>query len=823
MLKISKNKSDIQPWQEILPWLDLITPELVLCKDGSILAAFDYLALDPDNLDADVINDCTAQIQRSFSSFDTRFNAWFVSTKMVDKTYPKSNFENSTSGELDKVVKKHFTDNGNIFAIKHRIYISYTGNTGVSKYMDTVQSIMNAGGTSLPIAFLKAANPASMSKNAALHDLKQLQNNVNEMEMALKTFVGTVSSLKLTRLNGWDLESALVMEANIASPLTIRYKKPAGVLLDGWASQSEIEFGREQIKVTGVTGHRFVAQLALKEYPAEMTSLMLAGLLSSGIELKICHAIKFLDSDAATKEIDAAMSYFYQTQFSLVQRAMQKAFGGTMSPRPGKQELYLQCVDAKRRQMAEGLGHVMHAMVVSVYGNSIKDCESNVESIYRLFSDSSFTLIRERLNLAGSFSSMLPGQWASQIRMQLQNTEAVSDCVPLYTIDPGSPNHEYFSKEVYEEAVPAFSVFQNVQGAMSYFTPHVNQVGHLLLVAPTGGGKTTFVNFILSQFQKYKGARTIIFDRDYSCRITSELHGGSCLDMRTGEMRVNPLSALRDGSDDGLAWCREFILRRLSESNYESTAEDRTEIDTALANLQKSNQPLSLTVLATQLPKNLQLQLSEWLAGRPYGMFDSFEDDFSLSTWTCIEMKEIMAVERVARAFLDYAFRKISVSLTGAPTFIYLEEASFLLNHPAFADMIDDWLKTLRKKNAFLWMTIQSPTAVTSSKIKATLLDNVKSILLLANPRVENHREAYKENFGLTDSQVDRIKSLRPAREYMLIKDGFSRVLRTMFDENSLAYLRSEVGLQNIFIECRNSGDPDWRTNYLNRVTRRNS
>jgi type IV secretion system protein TrbE len=822
VLKNSKGTSPEAPWQEVMPWLDLVTPELMLCKDGSVLAGFDYLALDPDNLDADVINDCTSQLQRAFSSFDTRFSAWIIATKMLDKTYPHGDFENEVSQALDDIVKAQFSEGGNIYAIKHRIYISYTGNTGVNKYMDTVQAIMNDGGTSIPMAFLKAANPASASKNAALHDIKQLKNNINEMEMALKTFVGTLSSMRITRLVGWDLESALAMEANVTAPPTTKYKKPPGVLFDGWASQSEIDIGRELIKVTGVVEHRFVAQLALKEYPPDMTSLMLANLLSSGKEIKICHAIKFLDQEAATKEIDSAMDYYYLTQFSLAQRVVHKLSGGVMTPRPGKQDLYLQCVDAKRRQMADGLGHVMHAMSMSVFGHSIKDCETNVESAYRIFSDSGFSVIRERLNLAGSFASMLPGQWATQIRLQLQNTEAVSDCAPIYTLDSGSPTHEYFSLEIYKEAVAAFSVFQNVQGGKSNFTPHVNQVGHMIIVAPTGGGKTTFVNFEMSQFQRYKGARTIVFDRDYSCRITTELHGGTCLDMRTGEMNLNPLTALRDGSDDGLAWCREFILRRLSESNYESTAEDRREIDAALANLQKSSQPLSLTVLATQLPSNLKLQLGEWLVGRPYGMFDSFEDDFSLSKWTCIEMKEIMGIERVARAFLDYAFRKISVALTGAPTFIYLEEASFLLNHPAFADMIDDWLKTLRKKNAFLWMTIQSPTAVTNSKIQATLLDNVKSVLLLANPRIENHREAYKKNFGLTDQQVDRIKTLRPAREYMVIKDGFSRILRTMFDENSLAFLRSEVGLQKIFIECRDSGDPGWRANYLNQVTRRN-
>lgn len=55
--------------------------------------------------------------------------------------------------------------------------------------------------------------------------------------------------------------------------------------------------------------------------------------------------------------------------------------------------------------------------------------------------------------------------------------------------------------------------------------PHVGQVGHAILIAPTESGKTTFVNFCLSQFQKYGDVNTFIFDRDQSVKITTFLHG----------------------------------------------------------------------------------------------------------------------------------------------------------------------------------------------------------------------------------------------------------------------------------------------------------
>jgi type IV secretion system protein VirB4 len=110
-----------------------------------------------------------------------------------------------------------------------------------------------------------------------------------------------------------------------------------------------------------------------------------------------------------------------------------------------------------------------------------------------------------------------------------------------------------------------------------------------------------------------------------------------------------------------------------------------------------------------------------------------------------------MKVDRLGRAFLDHAFTSISRMLTGKPTFIYVEEASFALSNPAFLAGIDEWLKTFRKKNAFVWLTVQSPESVTgvdSEAIRATLTDNIPNILLGANPKLESHRTLYRQIFG---------------------------------------------------------------------------
>ena len=177
----------------------------------------------------------------------------------------------------------------------------------------------------------------------------------------------------------------------------------------------------------------------------------------------------------------------------------------------------------------------------------------------------------------------------------------------------------------------------------------------------------------------------------------------------------------------------------------------------------------------------------------------------------------------MGRAFLDHAFNTISRSLDGRPTFIYVEEASFALNNPAFLAGIDEWLKTFRKKNAFVWLTVQSPESVSgvdSEAIRATLTDNIPNILLGYNRKLESHRELYRKMFGLTDDQVSMIGKLRPQRDYLRIAGNTTRILGTNFSKEILALVRSEAKFQQMLDEHLQSGSRTWRDEYLKAAIR---
>lgn len=806
---------------ESLPWLCHVEKQWVLCKDGSLLTGFEYTGVDIDNADEHNTQQVMGEVQTALAALDERFYLWWTVDKRKERYYRDSIFPSDAGKKIDQNIADQYK-RGEVFTLVYRMYLLYTGETGVFAYMDNVKRMINEEQRSLPMAMLMGLNPNAMTNAATLHDARQLDQNLAAAQGGVKQFLAAHSVMAFKQLEGWALDNALLQTANVGMPTNTTYKPPIDALLDGYCSLSDIKIGREIVSVAGPNRHVFASNLTMKDYPANLHAGVMELLMAMPIEFRLTHVMRCLGQDAARKTIKEIAEFYLMTQSTFLQRVMAKATGSAPAVDPGKSEMYAECIEAMRRQNFEGLSWLHHSMTVTVIDASVQGLEQRIDDVCRIINEVPF--IRERLGLKASWASILPGQWAMQKRLMLVNAEVACDCAPLFTMGKGEDTSHHLSETI-GKPVPSLAVLRTIYGTGYNLNPHSGQVGHALLVMPTGGGKTTFANFCLAQFQRYENAQVVIFDRNLSCRIITGQLGGTHINLRSGGVKLNPMAAIKDG-ELGRLWAREFLIQRLTEGGLVTTPEDRNIIDQTILQLSASTQSMSLSTVAHLLPRRLHTALMEWLADGPYGMFDSEVDDLSLTDWTCIEMKDIMAVDRLARAFLDHAFRMIMKRLDGRPTFIYLEEASFLLNSPIFLPALEDWLKTFRKLNAFVWMTIQSPEAVSGiddERVRATLADNIPNLILGYNKRLENHRDLYKKMFAMTDPQVDLIGQLRPKRDYLLVADGFCKILRTSFDKNMLAYLRSEQGFQDLFTEAQTSGRADWREWYIQEAMRKSS
>jgi type IV secretion system protein VirB4 len=284
---------------------------------------------------------------------------------------------------------------------------------------------------------------------------------------------------------------------------------------------------------------------------------------------------------------------------------------------------------------------------------------------------------------------------------------------------------------------------------------------------------------------------------------------------------------MTNGSEGGQAWVRQWLLQRLADDGYIATPADREVIDEVLALMahdhHENRTALRMSTFLALLPNSLEQRFQEWREGGAYGIFDSEIDAFAASDWITFQMHEIMPTPRLAYAFIDYAFRKIYEGLDGTPTFIYVEEATFMLNNPKFLPVIDEWLKTFRKLFAFVWLTMQSPQSITQGAFSAILLDNIFTFLFGPNVKFKAHRAAYCEHFGLLPHHVDLIGTLPSVGTFLMVQNGQksgsqARILRLKLDPYMLAYLRSEIGVLNCLDRHLASAHPNWKDRFLAEV-----
>src|SRR5205085_3297371 len=143
------------PMQALCPWLDFITPGLVLNKDGSLLAAFDYEGADPDDLFEEQVDSFAQQMQTVSSRLDSRVTAWWIVDKRKDTSYVPGRFENATAEKIDKTYSANFTS-GKRHSMRYSVYLLFTGSTGTDKFFDRVARIQKETGKAVGAALIAA-------------------------------------------------------------------------------------------------------------------------------------------------------------------------------------------------------------------------------------------------------------------------------------------------------------------------------------------------------------------------------------------------------------------------------------------------------------------------------------------------------------------------------------------------------------------------------------------------------------------------------------------------------------------------------------------
>jgi type IV secretion/conjugal transfer VirB4 family ATPase len=833
----TKPRRTAASYGELIPWFGMATDQIVICHDGSLLAAYAYAGADIEGAVDDDVNRRIDLLQTAMKQLTDRITLWSVQERRYDTSYPQAHYDNVVARLIDEQWAATCTDVPNA-RLTHRVYLGYSFPTRTEALLEQLRAEMEHSEHAL--AALGAVLARRFSSRSAIASVQgQLAEMVEEFEGILGSFSSiVVGSLGFRRLAGDYLLGDLFGRANIASPPGPVSTPDRPVYLNTLLPADDLVRQGDLLEFRGPGRAVYCAALSTTGMPPEAYSLHVDRMLALPCEYLLVQTFRFIDRYLAEQAIQSA-EQFYRMEVKSVAVRMFERITGIESDKVNTGNLVL-AQDAQQALVdltAGDLSYGYYNMTVLALGNTARDANRSADVIASALRSVGFAITRERQGLISGFLGSLPGNSRAQLRRYLASSANLADLAPIRTISRGEPRHELFCTVLGRE-VPAHVRFMTPHGVPYDFNTHAQDLGHAVVIGGSGSGKSTFMSLLIAQFLKFYPCQAFTFDKDHSMALLTTLLGGLCIDMahpdRSG-IRINPVRRmLADADDLGLLRWLDVLLSSGGDALSPESKEELSAAVQGLKDLGPQHWRLgTLYSLVNGSNKRLASRLAPYVdrseregsyaKGAYSDFFDNDEDSFSLSNLVCMETGKLLQTPEVAAPFMDYAFYCIERRLDGrTPTMIYVEESWYMLANPTFEEKINDWLRTFRKKRAFVIFATQSPEELQRLQAWAAFISNVPTRIFLPalNDSVTATGPILRALFNLNDAQLELLSVAVPKRDYLLVKPAMTRLVQATMPRVLVA-INEATGrsdLREKALEASRAGVFDWQLDYLKEV-----
>ncbi len=719
---------------EFIPYHYHYDGETIITKNNELLQIIqlDGWAFETaDDIDVDMKKSVRNSLFKSLA--DGKFAVWFHTVRRRKSAYPGGRFPPGIARRINEQWRaKHSSEEAYI----NEIYITV----------------------------IRKADTAGWSKVS--HLLKTVSDKVDEvtrveaMREAHKELKEVIQRLlaSLRDYNPRLLKSIPTDSGVLSEPLEF-----LGMLINGGNKQnmlmptmdlshylptSRLYFGNRAIEIRGLTGTRYGAIVSVKEYAPATAAGLMDAFLQLPFEFIISQSFIYTNRQTAISKM--------QTQ----QRRMMASEDVAISQ-------VAEISDALDLAMSGHVAFGMHHCSVLVLDNDLASLEDSVSLATAELVNVGIDPVREKLIMEQTYWAQLPANFEYIGRKATINTMNLAGFVSMHNYPVGRISGNYWGDAV--------TVFDTTSGTPFFFNFHSRDVGHTMIVGPTGSGKTVLMNFLCAQAQKFN-CRLFMFDKDRGAEIFVRAIGGSYSIIEPSERcGFNPLH-LPD-TNENRNFISEWIKTMVCSDSGTVSAEDLAMIQEAVAgNYKLSKKDRMLRNIAPFLgidkPGSIASRLKPWYGnGRYARIFDNPYDSLDFSTHRSFgfEMGEVLADKTTLGPVLMYLFHKVNLSLDGTPTMVVLDEAWALIDNPIFANKIKDWLKTMRKLNAMVVFATQSVEDAIGSSISDTLVQQTATQIFLPNSKAT---ESYKTVFMLSDREFNLLKTTDPSSRFFLLKQG---------------------------------------------------
>jgi type IV secretion system protein TrbE len=760
MLNLAEYRTRSTSLCDYLPWACLVAPGIVLNKDGSFQRTIRYRGPDLDSATNAELVAVTARINNVLKRFGEGWALFFEAERMPADAYPGARFADAASWLVDQERYHAF---------------SAIGAHHESKYFLTFLYLPPPERAARAERLLYERTEGATIEADSFAQLAWFETETTRALDMLATLLPEVAALS-------DAETLTYLHGTISQKRHAVAVPAVPTHLDAVLCDTPLLGGVEP-----KLGDAHMRVLTVLGFPNTTTPGLLDALNDLGFSYRWVTRWLALDKTEANKHLTKLRRQWFSKRKSVAAVLREALFNReTALVDPDAENKALDADEALQELGSDDVAFGYLTTTIVVADTDPKRANEKLLAVERIINGRGFVTIRETLNAVEAWLGSLPGNPYANIRQPIVHSLNLTHLMPLSAVWAGPETNRHLDAPVL--------MLTETRGSTPFrLDLHVGDVGHTLVVGPTGAGKSVLLSLLALQFRRFIGARVVVFDRGRSARAAVLAMDGSSIELGLeGTLALQPLARIDEPGE--LAFALDWVTGLLAAEGLKITPDNKLSVWTALQSLASAPRAeRTLTGLAVLVQSSAVIAaLSPYTLEGAYGrLLDGASETLTLSDIVHFEMEPLMQHKALIAPVLTYLFHRLearfaSPSLTGhgsqlrtqpgtqhgtqhgtGPTLLILDEAWTFLDDPLFAARIREWLKTLRKKNVAVVFATQSLADIERSTIAPALIESCPTRIFLPNDRaLEPQARAIYARFGLNDRQVEILATAAAKRDY---------------------------------------------------------
>ncbi|SPD72441.1 CagE TrbE VirB component of type IV transporter system [uncultured Desulfobacterium sp.] len=782
MFRLKEYREPTHRLPDYLPWAGIIAPGVVLQKEAILQKTINFRGPDLGSASRSELVSGIARLNNALKRLESGWAIFSEAQRFTDNNYPASVWPSLAAWLVDTERKHQFKEDGSHFESNY--FITFCWKLPSEKQNKALNIFYN--------------DPNSQEEREKLND-----NNTKDLAFFVKK-VREISDIMMgvfPHVKELDDDETLTYLHSTISMNRHPVKMPeTPFYLDALLPDQAFTPGD-----IPMLGDYFIPTCTISASPAESFPGILDQLNHTQIEYRWVTRYIALSKADAKAEIEKFRKIWWSKRKSLMTLIKEEAtreHSALLDTEAGEK-----AADADAALVAIGedlVGFGYMTTTVTTWHKDPEEALRRIQKIKQIIQSNGFTVKEEGLNGQDAWLGSLPGHVWGNVRRPMVNTLNLAHTMPVSAIWAGDFKNEHLEK-VCGCGTPHITCSTTGQTPFR-LNLNVGDVGHTLIVGPTGAGKSVFLCMLELQWLKYPGARVVIFDKDRSARATTLCVSGNIYEPGNDERPTafQPFSQIHIESER--IWATQYVETIVAIQGLKVTPEIKKEIDASLKNLANAaigERTFTLFCDLLQL-QHIREALRPYTLDGNYGqVFDASKDDLRSGTWQMFEMNDVMS--RGPGAIiptLDYLFHRVEQMMGPGPMLLVLDEAWLFLTHPVFMEKLKNWLKTLRKKNVYVVFATQEVADAAESPIMPTILSACHTKIYLPDEEALTPAmlEAYRA-FGLTETEVTLLSNAQKKKDYYYRSVKGRRLFSLNMGDIALAFCAMSSPADHLFLD----------------------